>query len=244
MRNRPQSALVFFSRRLPWLGPIQCGRGRPLPPPGGIHQLLDNREELFFLHGFGQERSSALFHGAFAVLGACSRSDDENRNPAGRRILAQVRHQFVAIHSRHFDVGHKQVATHLSDQLRSFHTVGGQLHAVPGLLQNPADEFANADRVVGDDHDSFSVKFVHRCRGNTAGDNGGGAGRKNTGRAGGGNYHIVFRRVRGGQPVHVNQEDETAIGRNGGAREKFYAAQILAQVLDHHFVLAQNLLDD
>src|SRR6266446_2148850 len=243
MRNRPQSARVFFSRRFPSLGPIQYGRGRPLPPPGGIQQLLDDREELLFLHGFGQERSSALFHRAFAMLGAGSRGDDENGNAARGRILAQVRHQFVAIHSRHFDVSHEQVAAHLGDQLRGFHPVGGQLHAVPGLLQNPADEFANADRVVSDDHDSFSAEFVHRRRGNTAGDNSGGARRENAGRAGGGNHNIVFRQVRGGQTVHVNQQDETAIGRNRGAREKFYAAQVLAQVLDHHFVLAQNLLD-
>src|SRR6266853_1168068 len=243
MRNRPQSALVFFSRRLPWLSQIRCRRDGPEPSPGGIHQLLDYCEELLLLHGLGQKRSGAFFHRTLAMLGARSRSDDENRNTARCRILAQMCHQFVAVHARHFDVGDEQVTAYLGNQLRGFHPVGSELHAEPGLLQNPADKFSNADRVVRNDHDSFTPEFIHGRSGNAAGDNGSGAGRENSSRAGGGNHNVVLRRVRGGQPVYIDQEDQAAIGGNRGAWEEFYAAQVLAQVLDDHLVLAQNLLD-
>ena len=46
------------------------------------------------------------------------------------------------------------------------------------------------------------------------------------------------------EAIQINQENQAAVGRDGGAGEKFHAAQIIAEVLDDDFVFAQNFFDD
>src|SRR5216683_3266083 len=213
-------------------------------PRGRIHQLFHHQEELLLLHGLGQEGRSALFHGALAMFGARSRSDHQDRYPASHRILPQMRHQFVAVHARHFNIGNNQMTTHLRNQLRGLQPVRSKLHGIPGLLKNSAHEFADADGIIRDDHDFFRSRFIHRFGGNAAGSDRQGSGSENASRVGRRDDNVHFRRGRASETVHVHKQNQTAIGGNRGSGEKLYAAQVLAEVLDDHFVLAENFFDD
>ena len=55
---------------------------------------------------------------------------------------------------------------------------------------------------------------------------------------------MALGRVRSDQAVQVDQQNQAAVGSDGGAGEKFYAAQIIAEILDDDFVLAENFFDD
>src|SRR5208282_2526629 len=44
--------------------------------------------------------------------------------------------------------------------------------------------------------------------------------------------------------IQINQENQAAVGRDGGAGEKLHAAEIIAEVLDYDFVFAENFFDD
>src|SRR5215472_1319957 len=100
------STRIFFSaaRAISILPQHHAGCGSPLGP-FGTGQALDGCYQLVFLYGLCQERHRALFHGAVAVLGAGARRHHQDRNAARDGILSQVRHQFVAVHARHFEVG-------------------------------------------------------------------------------------------------------------------------------------------
>ena len=59
-----------------------------------------------------------------------------------------------------------------------------------------------------------------------------------------GGQRVALGGVRGSETIQINQENQAAIGRDGGAGEKFHAAQIVAEVLDDDFVFTQNFFDD
>ena len=42
----------------------------------------------------------------------------------------------------------------------------------------------------------------------------------------------------------IEQQNQAAIGSDGGTGEKFYAAEIFAEALDNDFVFAENFFDD
>ena len=142
--------------------------------------------QLIFLHRFRQEGCSAFFHGAIAMLCARARSNDHHRNAPRRGALAQLHHQFVACHARHFEVGDHQVAAVLRNQFRGFHAVGGELHAVAILFQHAADKLAHADGIVGDDDHAFLLDAIDRFGGNRAARHGRRTRRKDARRAGAG----------------------------------------------------------
>src|SRR5882672_1446331 len=135
------------------------------------------------------------------------------------------------------------MTTNLGDEFRGFQSVRSELHAIPSLLENSAYEFADADGIIGNNHDFFRGGFIHRGGGNTAGSDGQGSGSENASRVGGGDDHVNFRGGRAGQPVHIHQQDQTSIGGNRGSRKEFDAAQVLAKILDDHFVLAENFFN-
>src|SRR5579862_10025097 len=112
-----------------------------------LQQARHRRNQLIFLNWLRQEPCRPFFQCAFAMLGSCARCDNEHRNPAGGWRLPQMRKQFVAIHSRHFEVGDDQVASHLRHDFRSFETIGRELHAVARFFQHPAHKFAYADGI-------------------------------------------------------------------------------------------------
>src|SRR5580700_10035117 len=85
----------------------------------GANQFFDLRDQLIFLHRLGQESRSAFLHRAVSVLRSRTRSHHEHWYSSRDRILPQVRHQFVAVHARHLEVGNHQMAAKLSDNLRS-----------------------------------------------------------------------------------------------------------------------------
>src|SRR5271155_3134271 len=170
--------------------------------------------------------------------------DDQHGNFPGDGILAQMGHQFVTVHARHFEVGDDQVAADLRDDFRSFQTIGGEFHAIAGLFEHASDEFAHADGIVGDDDYPIVFDRVHGSGGNAARGYRFRAWRENAGGGRRGGERIAFCGVRGGESIQINQENQAAIGRDGSAGEKFDAAEIIAEVLDYDFVLAENFFDD
>src|SRR5215472_3637303 len=142
------------------------------------HELFDCGDQLIFLHRLRQEGGSAFLHRAAAVLGAGARRDDHYWNATSGRALAQLHHQLVAGHARHFEVGDDQVAAVLRDQFGSFEAIGSELHTVAILFQHAPYEFAYADRVVGNDDDAFVLDAVDGFRRNGSACDGGGPWRK------------------------------------------------------------------
>src|SRR5579863_5059552 len=112
------------------------------------NQTFNRRNQLVFLHGLGQEGRRAFLHRAVAMLGSGARGDDENGDAARDGILAQMGHQLVAIHARHFEVGDQEMASDLGDDFGGFEAVGSDFHAIAGLFQHASNEFANADGIV------------------------------------------------------------------------------------------------
>src|SRR5882672_8422509 len=205
------------------------------------YKLFHHRNQLIFLNRLGQERRRAFLHRAIAMLRARSGSDDQHWNPARRRVLPQLHHQFVPGHARHFEVGDDQVAAMLRHEFGGFHSVGRQFHAIAVLFEHPADELAHADGVVRHDDYTLLLDTVDRLRRNRSARNRRGPRRKNARRAGACLERTPLARFRCHHAVQVDQKNQAAIRRNGRARKKFHAAKVLAQVLDNNFILAKHL---
>ena len=54
----------------------------------------------------------------------------------------------------------------------------------------------------------------------------------------------AFVRFGGDHAIEIDQQNQAAVGRDGGAGEKFDAAEIFAEVLDDDFVFAEDFFDD
>src|SRR5260370_26398857 len=105
------------------------------------YELLDRCDQLILLHRLGQECGCAFLHRRIAMLCPGARCNDHHGNSPRRGTLAQLHHQFVAGHARHFEVGNDQMAAMLRHQFGGFESVRRQFHAVSVLLQHTADEF-------------------------------------------------------------------------------------------------------
>src|SRR5246127_1667843 len=147
---------------------------------GCFHQARHRGNQLIFLYRLRQESRRPFFQRAFAVLGSCARCNHQDGNPAGGWGLPKMREQFIAIHSRHFEVGDDQVASHLRYDFRGFKTIGRELHAIASLFQHPAHEFADADGIVGNYYNAIVSHGVHSLRGNATSRNGFSARRENS----------------------------------------------------------------
>src|SRR5215469_3576517 len=132
----------------------------------------------------------------------------------------------------------------LRDKLGGFEAVGSKFHAVAVLFEHAADEFADTNGVVGDDDDAFLIHAVDGFGGDGAASDGSGTGSKNARSAGGGLHRAALAGVSGDHAVKVDEQNEAAIGSDGGAGEEFHAAEIFAKVFDHDFVFAENFLND
>src|SRR5262249_48389935 len=110
-----------------------CGSGNRLR---GLrsNELLDGFGELIFLNWFGEESYGAFLDGAIAMFYASTRSDHHHGNAARGRALAELGHEFVTGHARHFEVGDDQMTAVLGDEFGRFETVGSEHDAVAGLL--------------------------------------------------------------------------------------------------------------
>src|SRR5579883_1372933 len=208
------------------------------------HELFDGGEELIFLHRLGEEGGCAFLHGAVAMLRAGARSDHHHGNSFGCRALTELSHQFIPGHAGHFQVGDHQMAAVLADEFGGFQTIGGELHAVAVLFQHAADEFADADGVVSDNNDALLVDAIDGFGGDRAASDGGGAGSKDARRAGAGLDGSAFVWFRGDHAVEIDQENQAAIGSDGGAWEELHPAEIFAEVFDDDFVFAEDFFHD
>src|SRR5581483_2838864 len=208
------------------------------------HELFHRRDELIFLHRLGEEGRGAFLDGAVAVLRACARGDDHHRDTARGWTLAQLSHQLVTRHARHFQVRDDEMAAVLGDEFGGFEAVGGQLDAIAILFEHASHELADGDGVVGDDDNAFVLDAIDSFgRYGTLGD-GGGARREDARGGGAGLNGAALGRLVGDHAVEVDEQNQAAIGSDGGAGEEFDAAEILAEVLDHDFVFPQHFLDD
>ena len=72
----------------------------------------------------------------------------------------------------------------MRDEFRGFHAVGGEFGAIAILFEHAADEFANADGVVGDDDEALLIDAVDSFGGNCAARDGSGTRGKNARGAG------------------------------------------------------------
>src|SRR6267143_3210720 len=130
------------------------------------YKLFHRRNQLIFLNWLGQERRGAFLHRAIAMFRARSGSDHHHWNPARRRVLPQLHHQFVPGHARHLEVGDNEMAAVLRHEFGGFHSVGRQFHAITVLLEHAADELAHADGVVRHDDYALLLDTVDRFRRN------------------------------------------------------------------------------
>ncbi len=208
------------------------------------HKLFDGGEKLVFLDRLGEESGSAFLHRAVSMLGAGARSYNHHRNSFGGWALAQLGHQLVAGHARHFEVGDDQVAAVLGNEFGGFQTVGGKFHAIAILFEHAANKFADADGIVGNDDDALLVDAIDGVAGNGAASDGGGTGREDAGSAGTGLDGAALVRLGRNHAVEIDEKDQAAIGRDGGAGEKLHPAEIFAEIFDDDFVFAKDLLDN
>src|SRR5712692_10410996 len=207
-------------------------------------KFFDGGDQRIFLHGLGQKGRRAFLYGAIAMLGAGARGDDHDGDAARGRTLAQLDHEFVARHARHFEVGDNQVAAVLRDEFGGFQAVGGQLHAIAVFLEHAADKFADADGVVSDDDDALVLDAVDGFGGNGAASDRGRAWSEDARSRRGRLQGAAFAGFRGYHAIQVDQKNQAAVRCDGCAGEELDAAQVLAEVLDDDFVLAKDFLDD
>src|ERR1700687_6002917 len=74
------------------------------------YKLFDRRDQLILLHRLGQECGGAFLNLAIEMLCPLARCNHHHGNAPRRRALAQLHHQFVTCHARHFEVGDDQMA--------------------------------------------------------------------------------------------------------------------------------------
>src|SRR6266446_951941 len=208
------------------------------------YEFFDRSEQLIFLDGLGQKSGGAFFDGPVAMFGAGARRDDHDRNAARRGALTQLHHKLIAGHARHFEVSDNQVAAVLGDEFGGFQAVGGQLHAITVLLEHAADKFAHADGVVGNDDDALVLDAIDGFGGNGAASDRGRARSEDARGRRGRLQGAAFAGFGGHHAIQVDQENQPAVGRDGCAGEELDATQILAEVLDDDFVLAEDFLDN
>ena len=55
---------------------------------------------------------------------------------------------------------------------------------------------------------------------------------------------FAFARFSGDHAIQIEQKNQAPVRSDSGAGEKFYAAEIFAEALDHDFVFAENFFDD
>src|SRR5215469_1508776 len=131
-------------------------------------QSFERREELIFLHRLREESGSPFLHCATAVFCARARGNNHHRNPFCRGVLAELGHQFVAGHARHFEVGDHEMAPLLGHKFSRFQSIRRQLHPVSVLFEHARDEFPHADGVVRNHDDAFLIYAVDRIARNRA----------------------------------------------------------------------------
>src|SRR5208337_1754587 len=182
--------------------------------------------------------------GAIAMLCAGAGSNDQDGNAFSAGVLAQLGHQLVAGHARHFQVGDDEMAAELGDEFGGFQAIGSELGAIAILFQHAGDELADADGVVGNNDDAFLFDAVDGFAGDGATSDCSRTGSENARGAGAGLNGATFVGLGGDHTIQVDEQDEAAIRSDGGAGEELHAAEIFAKIFDYDFVFAEDFFDD
>src|SRR5216684_743060 len=95
------------------------------------YKLFDGRDQLIFLNRLGQKCRGAFLDRTISMLGPRARCNDHHGNSPRRWALAQLHHQFVTGHARHFEVGNDQMATMLFKSISRIRLPSGAI-VVPG----------------------------------------------------------------------------------------------------------------
>src|SRR5215469_10955040 len=132
----------------------------------------------------------------------------------------------------------------LGDEFGGLQAVRGKLDAIAVFLQHPANEFAHADGVVSDDDNAFLFDAIDGVGGNRAASNGCGARREYPCRTRAGLHGAAFVWFSGDHAIQIDQQNQAAVGSDGGSREEFYAPQILAEILDNDFIFAEDFFNN
>src|SRR5437016_6309008 len=148
------------------------------------YELFDRRDQLILLDRLGQECRGAFLHRPITMLCPRARRNDHYGNSPRRGALAQLHHQFVAGHARHFEIGYDQMAAVLRHQFGGLESIRRQFHPVSVLLQHSADEFAHADGIVGHHDHALLLDAVDGLGRNASARNGHRARRKDSRGAG------------------------------------------------------------
>src|SRR5579859_1437578 len=136
------------------------------------------------------------------------------------------------------------MATVLRDKFGSVETICRQDDAISTFLQHATHKFADADRVIGDDDNTFVLDAVDRFGRNAALGNCRGARRKNARRARGGLQRPPLAWLGCNHAIQIDQQYQAAVRSNRSAGEYLYAAKIFAEALDHDFIFAENFLNN
>jgi hypothetical protein len=118
--------------------------------PGDEHGRLDR---------LGDEVGGAFADAALLLLGVVHGGDENHRDVAGQRVLAQFGEHHVAVHVRHHDVEQDEVgARRQLGQAQGGRAVSGNPHLAAFVLDDGRDDHQVAGRVVNDkDHRLFAV---------------------------------------------------------------------------------------
>src|SRR6266849_1201235 len=208
------------------------------------YKLFNRCDQLIFLHRLSQKCRRTFLNRTIAMLCPRTRGNDHHGNPPCRWALAQLHHQFVSGHTRHFEIGDDQMATMLSHQFGGFKAIRRQFHAVSVLFQHSADEFAHADGVVRHHDYAFLFYAVDSFGRYASARNRRRARRKDSRCTGAGLYGPAIARFCRNHTVQVDQQNKAAVRCDSRAREEFHPAQIFAQILDNDFVFAENFFHD
>src|ERR1700732_110542 len=167
----------------------------------------------------------------------------KNRDSRRHGILPEMGQQFVAVHPRHFQVGDHQMAAHFRDNLGGFETIGSKPYAIAGFFKHASHKFSDADRIVRDYHNAVGLYRIDCLCGNVSGSYSFSAGCKYSRSGRRRRKGVALRGIVRNESIQVNEQDQASIRCKRGAGEEFDAPQIIAQVLDNDFVLAQHFFD-
>ena len=188
----------------------------------------------------------AQLGGVVAVLLGNAGGDHDHRQLGHERIGTQVAHQVKAVHARHLNVRDQHRWQFAGQHFQPFQAVLGQLDAVAFTQQQALGDATHCQRVVNH-HDQ---RRFGRCPIRRPG------GRRLLARRRCGlQYRLQYRlqrrlgglagqlTVQRGQGHRVVDQRRPARRQQGHADQARQPRQLRPKVLDHHFLVAQHLID-
>src|SRR5882762_1802940 len=186
-----------------------------------IDQRLDGVEQLAFLVRLAEIVVDAELDGTRPVLFTDPRSDHHDRNILEARIVAYVGGDFVAVHSRHFDIEQYDVRQVLLQQRHGVHAVLGRHHPHAVAFEQPLRHAAHRDGVVDHQRECAPIALIENHR---------------LGRPG-----APFGAH---QRAHVENDYDAAVAENRGAGDAADARNLRSQRFHDDFPAADQFIGD